>query len=147
MKLLIDTNIVSELRNPRKTDPAVAAWAEANRRLPQYISVISVREIRKGIESLRRRSPEQCASLEQWLAKLLATRRDFILPISEPIADAWGRIQSARTRPIADSLIAATAIYHDLTLATRNVRDFESLPLRVVNPFTFETEQGSETTP
>lgn len=101
---------------------------------PCYVSVLSLGEIRKGIEILRRRSPSQVAAFEDWLERLITDFDDKILPISQEIADNWGHLNASRSHPVIDSLLAATAVQFRLTIATRNVSDFPK-EILVVNPW------------
>ncbi|MGH6949258.1 MAG: type II toxin-antitoxin system VapC family toxin [Vitreimonas sp.] len=131
---LIDTNVVSELAKPRP-NLRVQHWASV-RIDTAFMSTVTVGEIIKGIERLP--SGKRRAVLEFWLSAL--TSRAFkarLLPIDEVVAAEWGRIGAAagRTLPCADSLLAATARVHDLTIATRNERDFLDLGVRVLNPW------------
>lgn len=135
MAYLLDTNILSELRRGRKCDPNVRAWARSTASEQHYISVLSLGEIRKGIESLRRKSKAQSGILEHWLETLNAVYSREIIPVNEDIADRWGRLMARRTLPVIDGLIAATALEFDLTVATRNVEDFKSSGVSVINPF------------
>ncbi len=135
MAYLLDTNVLSELRKASRCDAKVRAWAK-NISSPQlWISVLSLGEIRKGIESLRRKDPPQCAMLERWLGMVEQQFANHILPISESVADEWGRMQARQPLAIVDSLIAATAQVHKLTVVTRNTKDFKAAGVPVVNPF------------
>ncbi|MCC5789084.1 MAG: type II toxin-antitoxin system VapC family toxin [Opitutales bacterium] len=124
MAFLLDTNVLSELRRGDQCDPNVRSWAKSLGNQPCYISVLSLGEIRKGIEILRRRSPRQVPAFEQWLERLTMEYEDFILPITEEVADHWGQINAKQSQPVIDSLLAATALYFRLTVATRNIADF-----------------------
>ncbi len=135
MSYLIDTNVLSELRRQR-ADARVAAWMRARPRQSLYLSVLSLGEIRKGIEGVADAAFRQ--TLADWLEVELPTY--FIgrlLDIDPQVADRWGRVQAsaARTLPVIDGLLAATALQHDLTLVTRNTKDFEGLGVQIVNPW------------
>lgn len=134
MSYLLDTNVLSELRRGRKCDTRVRAWARSASREQHFISVLSLGEIRKGIESLRRKSPDRCPPFENWLDRLIADYEETILSISEEVADRWGRLNAERSQPVIDSLIAATALEYDLTVATRNTGDFPA-EVKMVNPW------------
>lgn len=136
MPYLLDTNVLSELRRGRKCDRRVRAWARATSRDRHFISVLSIGEIRKGIEILRRKSPQQCPAFENWLDRLLTDYEDAVLPISEEVADRWGRLNAERSQPVIDSLIAATALEFEVTVATRNTGDFPP-EVTGVNPWKF----------
>ncbi|MDX8150501.1 type II toxin-antitoxin system VapC family toxin [Patulibacter brassicae] len=131
---LLDTNVLSELRRPRPDD-RVRAWAASAPAPRLFLSVIVVGEIRKGIERVTRRDPAQAQSLETWLTGLLTAFAGRIVPVDLAVADRWGRIEAARPTPGADALLAATAIVHDLTFVTRNVRDVEGTGARLLNPW------------
>lgn len=135
MSYLLDTNILSELRRGRQGDPRVRAWAKATESDRHCISVLSLGEIRKGIEILRRRAPEQCPAFEGWLAKLQADYAAHILPIDGIISERWGHLMAERSLPVIDGLLAATALTYRLTIATRNVNDFRETGVEWVNPF------------
>ncbi len=135
MAFLLDTNILSELRKGVKADAKVRQWAASTRRQRHFVSVISLGEIRKGIERLKPKDPLQAAILERWLDTL---RRDFgrnVLPFTDDVADCWGCLTARSPLAITDSLIAATALTHGLTVATRNVADFIPCGVPVLNPF------------
>ena len=131
----MDTNVISELRkvNPH---PRVLAWQQSQRRAEAYLSVLVIGEIRQGIERLRRRDPAHTRTLEQWLAGLLTSYRDRILPVTTDVAEEWGRLNALRQPiPVVDGLMAATAKVHQLTLVTRNVAHVARSGVAVVNPF------------
>ena len=134
MAFLIDTNVLSELRRGSKCDPQVRSWAKSLGQKPCYISVLSLGEIRKGIEILRRRSPDQVPVFESWLDRLTAEYEDCILPVTEEVADYWGRLNAIQSQPTIDSLLAATAAHFRLTIATRNLADFPRT-ISTVNPW------------
>ena len=100
-----------------------------------FLGVLVLGEMRRGIERIRRRDPQQTAVLERWLEEIALKFAGRILPIDETIAEAWGRMYYVRNVPVVDGLLAATAIVHDITLVTRNVSDVEGLGARVLDPF------------
>ncbi|WP_366760497.1 type II toxin-antitoxin system VapC family toxin [uncultured Thiodictyon sp.] len=102
------------------------------------VSVLVVGEVRRGIERLRRRDPQQATRLEERLRQLQCSMTGRILPVSLAIADRWGRINVPNPFPVVDGLLAATALEHDLILVTRNVRDVERSGVRLLNPFADE---------
>ncbi|MCL2875166.1 MAG: type II toxin-antitoxin system VapC family toxin [Betaproteobacteria bacterium] len=135
MSYLIDTNVLSELRN-KKADAKVVAWVQARPRQSLYLSVLSLGEVRKGIEGVA--DPAFRQVLTDWLEVEL--RNWFVgrlLGIDEQVADRWGRVQASagRALPVIDGLLAATALVHDLTLVTRNTKDFAGLGVQLVNPW------------
>jgi len=136
MAFLLDTNVLSELRRGSKCAPQVRSWAKSISRHPCYISVLSLGEIRKGIEILRRKSPAQVPAFEGWLERLIEEYQDFLLPITEEVADHWGRLNASQSQPVIDSLLASTAAHFNLTIATRNQSDFPR-DIPTLNPWKF----------
>lgn len=135
MPYLLDTNILSELRRGERCDPGVARWARATVSDRHCLSVLSLGEIRKGIEILRRKAPDQCPALEAWLEALRTNYAADILPVSDAVSERWGILVAGQTRPVVDGLLIATAQVHGLTVATRNVPDFRNAEVALVNPF------------
>ncbi len=135
MGFLIDTNVLSELRKGTRCDPFVREWYAGIAETDIYISVIVLGEIRRGVELLRRRDPVAATHLEHWLLALRTTLGERLLPISDAITDRWGQLGIPDPLPVADGLLAATALVHDLTLVTRNTRDVQRSGVRVLNPF------------
>ena len=135
---LLDTNIPSEFRNPRPA-PQVVQWLDSIAEDSVFISVVTLGEIRKGCELLE--NGKRREGLELWLeVEVRAWFRDRILPVTESIAERWGRLEARRRRlgqPLntADGQIAATALEHGLTLATRNANDFRDLGVTLLNPW------------
>jgi len=135
LSYLIDTNVLSELRRNQAAAPVVA-WVRARPRQSLYLSVLSLGEIRKGAEGVADAVFRQ--TLVDWLEVELPNYfLGRLLDIDAVVADRWGRLQASagRTLPVIDGLLAATALRHDLTLVTRNMRDFDGLGVRVVNPW------------
>ncbi len=133
----MDTNIVSELRRRERANAGVQAWFHAADESGMRLSVLTLGEIRKGIERLRKRDMIQAAGLENWLEELERRFSSKVLPVTDRIADQWGRLQAIRALPEIDALLAATALEHDLTLVTRNESDFKGLGITILNPFKF----------
>ena len=135
---LIDTNILSEIKKKEKADPGVRrffARVEAEE-APIYLSVVTISELRRGIELIRHRGGvPQAQQLEAWLQTVLTEYADCILPLDEEIAQLWGRLRVPHPEHALDKQIAATALIHSLTVVTRNQRDFEATGVRVLNPF------------
>jgi len=105
-----------------------------------YLSVLTIGEIRKGIELIGKRDLSQAAALETWLQVFYLEFSDRILPLSLEIAEDWGHLNANRPLPAIDSLLAATARVHDLVLATRNVKDLHGVPVKIVNPFAYGSD-------
>lgn len=133
MSLLLDTSTISELRTGR--DANVAAWAEASDRRDWYLSVLTLGEIRKGIDKLRPRDPERASAFDRWLETLYREFGDRLVEIDGQVAEEWGRFNAGDPRPTVDSLIAATARVRGFTVVTRNTADFEPLEVPLVNPW------------
>lgn len=133
MSFLLDTNVVSEIRRGR--DQHVRTWTERVEDIDLHLSVMTLGEIRKGIELLRGRDPAQAEVFATWLGELHATFADRILPINARVAEEWGRLNAATPHNTVDSLIAATAHVHDLTVVTRNTVDFEGCGVRLLDPW------------
>lgn len=136
MSFLLDTNVLSELRRAR--NPSVRAWAESVEDAELYLGILTLAEIRKGIEQLRRRDPGQAEVFAPWLVGLQSQFSARILAIEERVSSRWGYLNAARGRNTVDSLIAATAYVHELTVATRNTQDFEGCGIALVDPFRFD---------
>jgi len=133
MAYLLDTNIISELRK-RKPHGAVLAWIQGTPEETLYVSAVSIGEIQAGIEITREQNEAKAAEIEQWLDELARTSN--VLDVSASIFRRWAQLMHRRAdHHLEDALIAATAITHDLTVATRNVRDFKSFGVGLVNPF------------
>lgn len=135
MKYLLDANVLAELRKRARANVHVVEWFDALDSDAILISVVTIGEIRKGIDSLQRRDPKAALVLEHWLQRLLTLHRNSILPIDLAVAEEWGRLNVPDPLPVIDGLLAATARVHDLTLATRNVKDIARTGVSFINPF------------
>jgi toxin FitB len=134
MTFLLDTNVISEVRKLRP-DPQVMAWLDTVSSAEIFISVLTIGEIRCGIERLRRKDPAQAAALEDWLAGLRTTYVDRIVGVDARIAEDWGRLNVPDPVPVIDGLVAATAKCRGWTLVTRNTADLSRCDVRLLNPF------------
>ncbi len=142
MSYLVDTNVVSELRKGRRCHPNPSAWFASLAPDEIFLSVLVVGEIRTGIERIRRRDDRAARALDRWLRELLRTHEERILPIDLAVAEEWGRLNAPARVSVVDGLLAATAKVHDLSLATRNVRDVVPAAVRLVNPFEAAAHPG-----
>ena len=135
---LLDTNVLSELIKP-KPEAKVVQWIEGTNESSLFLSVLTLGEIRNGVARLR--SGARRGRLETWLRVDLRGRfQDRILPIDEAIAERWGAISAlaaaqGKPLPVIDGLLAATALHHDLTLATRNASDVAATGVSILNPW------------
>jgi predicted nucleic acid-binding protein len=132
---LVDTNVLSEIRKGDRCDAGVRTWYEAAPDADLFTSVLVIGEIRRGIESIRRRDRHQAEALGQWLLRLHGTLQQRILPIDAAVADRWGALNVPDPLPTVDGLLAATALVHGLTLVTRNTRHVKSTGVTTLDPF------------
>jgi predicted nucleic acid-binding protein len=135
LSYLVDTNVISELRKGERADAAVTSWFGALADEEIFLSVLTVGEIRQGIERIRRRDPDAAKVLDGWLDRVVATHGDRLVPVDRLVAEEWGRMNVPDPLPVVDGLLAATAKVNGLTLATRNVRDVERTGVDLVDPF------------
>jgi toxin FitB len=135
---LLDTNIPSEMTRPNP-QASVSEWLDHADDDRLYLSVVSLGEVLKGVTMLS--ESKRRAQLQRWLDETLRPWFEGrILPVSQPIAERWGLLSGrcqlkGRPLKVADGFIAATALEHDLTLVTRNVKDFAGLGVTVFNPW------------
>ena len=135
MKFLLDTNIISEIRKRDRAHPNVVRWVARTPVEEIGTSALVLGEIRRGIELKRRSDPEQARSLDQWFSQMRTRLGDRVLPIDEPVAEAWGLLGIPDPLPLIDGLLAATAKVHGLTLVTRNVADIAAAGVSLLDPF------------
>ena len=131
---LLDTDIVSELRKPRRNEN-VTAWIEAAAPADLFFSLITVVEIERGIERQRHNDPVFARDLATWLDAILRLYGERVLPPTINIARRWGRLSAQIGNTNLDLGIAATALEHGLTVVTRNVAHYERTGVGVVNPY------------
>lgn len=138
MSYLLDTNVVSELRKGERADAKVSAWFADLADEEIFLSVLTLGEIRRGVEGVRRRDPDSAAALDRWLARLNEAHRERILPVDRATAEEWGRmnVPDPLPLPVVDGLLAATAKVLGLRLVTRYVADVEGTGVELLNPFT-----------
>jgi len=131
---LLDTNVVSALRRPDR-HPGPIAWLQARRPSDVFLSVVTIGEIERGIAQQQHHDPAFASELSIWLDRVLTWYGDRVLDIDVPTARRWGRLSGDLGHESADLIIAATALEHGLTVATRNTRHFEPAGIKVFNPF------------
>jgi predicted nucleic acid-binding protein len=130
---LLDTNVVSELRRS-KPHGAVVAWLRGIDDRHLHLSAVTLGEIQSGIEITREQDTQKAAEIEKWADQVAATWN--ILPMDAAAFRLWGKLMHRQPDSlIEDSMIAATALLHGLTVATRNVKDFKAFKVKVLNPF------------
>jgi predicted nucleic acid-binding protein len=134
VEYLLDTNVLSETRKKRPDEGVVAFLAETDPSAV-YISVLTLGELRKGVEQKRRSDASAAQGLAAWVDGLEFGFADRILGIDGPTARLWGELSAERPRPVVDTLLAATAVVRGLTFVTRNVGDVEGIAVRVLDPF------------
>lgn len=135
---LVDTDVISEARKGEKGNPGVRRFFRDAERdsIPLYVSVITIGELRQGVETVRHRGDEsQARLLERWLNRIRDTFEDSILPLDEEAAEIWGRLRVPNYENPLDKQIAATALVNDLTVVTRNASHYGPTGVRLLNPF------------
>lgn len=129
---LLDTNVVSGARKPHP-HPSVQEFLRSISDSHTYISVLTIGELHKGISKLG--ADPRAHDISRWVDGLIEQYAENILDVDSDVATLWGQLSAGRSRPMTDTLLAATAIHHQLTFVTRNITDFRDLPIRIVNPW------------
>ncbi len=132
---LLDTNVLSETRK-KQADAGVMAFLKAVDSPALYLSVLTIGELRKGVAAKKRIDPAAAKALAAWVEGLELGFADRILSIDAATARLWGDWSGERPRPVVDTLLAATAVQHGLTLVTRNTRDVSGIQVKLHNPWT-----------
>lgn len=138
MMLILDTNVVSELRKVRlgKADANVAAWSEGVDAASLFVSAITIMELELGVMAIERKDATQGALLRTWLEQhVLPEFSGRTLPVDTAVAQRCARLHVPDKRGERDALIAATALVHGMTVVTRNVADFKPMGVPVINPW------------
>ena len=131
---LIDTNVVSELRKPRP-HPSVVAWLQAVPERNLYLSAVTIGELQRGVEITRRQDAAKAAEIEAWVQ--LVAESWNVLPMDARVFRRWATLMGGQSDDLMeDAMIAATALVHQLTVVTRNLKDFARLGVKTLDPFT-----------
>jgi toxin FitB len=131
---LLDTNIISETRK-KHTNSGVVAFLSGIDIEPLFVSTLTIGELYKGVELKRRTAPALADQLNSWVSSIETTFADRVLPIDLSIARLWGKLSARQSSPVIDTLIAATALAHNLVLVTRNIKDVEATGVLTINPW------------
>lgn len=133
-RYLLDTNVLSETRKKRP-DERVVAFLSNTIPTALYLSCLSVGELKKGVALKMKSDPSAAKAIAGWVEGLEANFADRILNVDTASAKLWGEWSAQRPRPVVDTLLAATAVAHDLVLVTRNESDVQDLPVKLLNPW------------
>lgn len=135
MAYLLDTDVLSGTRRPDKINPALEKWLRPLSPKELFISAMTIGEIEKGITKQQTIDPDFASDLQTWLDELLTYHADRIIPVTTNIARRWGNLSQQLGNSNVDILIAATALEHGLTIATRNTKHFSDTGAALTNPF------------
>lgn len=135
MKYLLDTNIISEVRKGERGNGHVMEWWESSSVNSLFLSVLTLAEIQQGIFKIQRRNMGQANHLKSWLWGLNRIFANRLVSIDQKVAMLWADIRNERTLPMVDSLLAASALAHDMTFVTRNTKDIRDCGVKYLNPF------------
>lgn len=135
MSYLVDTSVLSEARKGVRANAGVVSWFAEVADHELYVSVLTVGELRRGIDRIARRDASAARVLDGWLRGMVDGFRERVLAVDRAVAEEWGRMNVTQSRPVVDTLVAATAKVHGLTLVTRNTKDVARTGIRCLNPF------------
>lgn len=140
MTFLLDTNVISELRRPERAAPAVVNWIDAQAAGSLSCSAVSILELEIGALQAMRRDKLKGTMLRTWIDDQVLPRfAGKVIPIDAAVALTCAALHVPNPRPDRDAYIAATALVHDLTVVTRNTRDFDGTGVKLFNPWTAES--------
>jgi toxin FitB len=134
VSFLLDTNVVSETRK-RAPNPGVVAWLSGVSEGELFLSVLSLGELHRGVRLKSRTDEQAAAALAHWLNGIELLFAERLLSVDSAVCRHWAALTSMRTLPVIDSLLAATASVHELTIVTRNLKDFDGLGIAALNPW------------
>jgi predicted nucleic acid-binding protein len=132
---LLDTNVLSETRKKR-VDAGVLSFLQAAEASSLYVSVLTLGELRKGVAKKKLEDPEAARRLAEWVDGLEFSFADRMIGIDAAIARLWGNWSGDRPRAVVNTLLAATAVVHGLSLVTRNIHDVRDIPVKLLDPWT-----------
>lgn len=133
---VLDTNVLSELRRRKRADPRVLAWARSVDPSNLFVSAVTILEVEIGALLVKRRDPDQAAVLDRWIRTfVMPSFAARILPFDGDTALRCAPLHVPDPRPERDAMIAATALQHGMTVATRNARDFAAMGVSILNPW------------
>jgi predicted nucleic acid-binding protein len=135
VNVLVDTNVVSELKRGRHADPRVVAWFSNIPSERVFTSVIVLAEVRRGIELVARRDKQQAKLLERWYASIREHLANRVLAVDEPVMMIWSKISARHLLPAYAGLIAATALAHGMTVVTHNPLDYQRAGVDIIDPW------------
>ena len=135
LQYLLDTNVLSETRRKR-ADNGVISFLSGADPSTLYLSVLTLGELRKGVALKKESDPDAAKKLGSWVDGLEFSFADHILGIDAATGRLWGELSAQRPRPVIDTLLAATAIRHELTFVSRNTKDVHDIRVKVLNPWT-----------
>jgi predicted nucleic acid-binding protein len=139
--LVLDTNVVSELRKVRsgKADTSVAQWSDSVDAADLFVSAITIQELEIGVLLAERRDPSKGAVLRAWLnSHVLPAFAGRVLPVDTAVAQRSAKLHVPAPQSLRDGFIAATALVHGMTVVTRNVADFAASGVNIINPWAWE---------
>jgi toxin FitB len=134
VRYLLDTNVLSETRR-KQANVQVMAFVAGVEPSALYLSVLTLGELRKGVALKAKTDTEAAQRLTEWVDGLEFSFADRILEIDAATATLWGQLSAQRPRPVVDTLLAATAVVHEMTLVTRNIADVEDVAVQMLNPW------------
>ena len=138
LQYLLDTNVLSETRK-KEAEQGVISFLSGVEPSALYFSVLSLGELRKGVALKKKSDPDAAKKIAAWVDGLELSFADRVLGINAATARVWGELSAQRSRPVIDTLLAATAMVHELTFVTRNTGDVQDIKLKLLNPWKTES--------
>jgi toxin FitB len=138
LQYLLDTNVLSETRK-KEAEQGVISFLSGVEPSALYLSVLSLGELRKGVALKKKSDPDAAKKIAAWVDGLELSFADRVLGINAATARVWGELSAQRSRPVIDTLLAATAMVHELTFVTRNTGEVQDIKLKLLNPWKTES--------